>query len=53
MTIVDKKIYKQSTISIIDQDSGEHVNIQQKESNQVHKTLGVYKTILGDDSFQF
>ena len=53
MTIEDKKIYGQNIISIIDQDSGEHVNIQQKESDQVHKTLGVNKNILGDDSYQF
>ena len=53
MTIEDQKIYGQNIISIIDQDSGEHVNIQQKESDQVHKTLGVYKNILGDDSYQF
>ena len=42
-----------STVSIIDQELGEGIAIQESESHKAHKTFSMNKNILEDDSHQF
>lgn len=40
-------------ITIMDPDSKEHVALEHKSVEEVHRTLGAFKTISGDESSQF
>ena len=53
MTIEEQEHEQYPKITITDPDSNNEIYIQQKECQCHHKTLGVYKNILGDDTYQY
>ena len=53
MTIQEQEHLHYPKITINDPETNNEIYIQQKECQCHHKTLGVHKNILGDDSYQF
>ena len=53
MTIHEQDLLQLQKITITDPESGEEIQINQKECTSDHKTLGVYKNILGNDTYQY
>ena len=53
MTFEEQEQEQYPKITITDPDSNNEIYIQQKECQCHHKTLGVYKNILGDDTYQY
>ena len=52
-TISEQKAKGLTPVTIIDPDNQQIVTIKQKEVDCPHQTLGVHKTIIGDDTKQF
>ena len=52
-TIAQQQELGNDEIRIRDPDSNKNIPVLQKECTVAHKTLGVYKTTVGDDSKQF
>ena len=53
MTIQEQAQLLYPPITIHDPETANAIHIQQKECQSYHKTLGVYKNIVGDDTYQF
>ena len=53
MTIEEQEQHHYPKVTITDPETDTEIYIQQKECQCHHKTLGVYKNILGDDTYQF
>ena len=52
MTIDELKEISETEISIKEIDTNKRMKVQQKECRTPHKTLGVYKTTIRDDTIQ-